>query len=177
MSPHWRLTLLPALIAFGCARTESADDLYQALKLASAYGYASLVLSIQTKRAALDGYTARSEATLRTALSQARAQSDRYLEAGALMDLGFARLSANRFDEAIVWLEQAESVAHAAGAANLREQALGNLGFCYYRMGDFNRAVDALSLAIRLAREGGDDDNLHRWLNDIGNGYYPRAEF
>ena len=267
MSPNWRLTLLPALIAFGCARTESADDLYresvalwrrglirqavavagrgsqqwrsqpntewhwkfrlleaellfnprsparslalldgvvgsppsgelkaryladlglakkdtslldQALKLASAYGYSSLVLSIQTKRAALDGYTARSEASLRTALSQARAQSDRYLEAGALMDLGFARLSANRFDEAIVWLEQAESVAHAAGAANLREQALGNLGFCYYRMGDFNRAVDALSLAIRLAREVGDDDNLHRWLNDIGNVYYRRREF
>jgi Uncharacterized protein conserved in bacteria len=263
----WRLALLAALVAFGCARTESADDLYkesvalwrrglirQALavagrgsrqwknqpntewhwkfrlleaellfnplspgrslalldgavgsppsgelqaryladlglarkdpslldrahKIASSQGYSSLVLSIQTKRAALDGYTARSEPSLRTALAQARAQSDRYLEAGALLDLGFARLSANRFDEAIAWLEQAESVAHAAGAANLREQALGNLGFCYYRMGDFNRAVDSLSLAIRLAREVGDDDNLHRWLNDIGNVYYRRREF
>jgi CHAT domain-containing protein len=149
----------------------------QAFELASRHGYSSLIASIELKRAAMDGYTARSEAFLRNALTLAQAQSDAYLEAAALNDLGFERQSASQFDEAVPWLERAESMANSVGAARLRARALGNLGFCYYRLGDFDRAADSLSLAIRLARDVGDDLTLHRWVNDIGNVYYRRREF
>jgi CHAT domain-containing protein len=164
------------LADLGQARRDPAL-IEQAFELASRQQYSALIPSIELKRAALDGYTNRAEAFLTNALTLARAQSDAYLEAAALNDLGFMRLGASRFDEAVPWLERAESVAHRAGADRLRERALGNLGFCYYRLGDFDRAVDSLSLAITLAREVADEDNLHRWLNDIGSVYYRRREF
>jgi CHAT domain-containing protein len=164
------------LADLGFARKDSSL-LEQALELASAKGYSSLIPGIELKRAALDGYTERSDTFLRKALTESRAHADRSLEASALLDLGFEHLRASRFDEAIPWFEGSESVARAVGGARLREWALGNLGFCYYRMGDFDRAVDSLSQAVTLAREVGDDDNLHRWLNDIGNIQYRRGEF
>jgi CHAT domain-containing protein len=149
----------------------------QAHELATREHYSSLIPSIELKRAALDGYTTRSETFIGNALNLAREQSDKYMEAAALLDFGFLRLNSSRFDEAIPWDERAESVARAIGADRIRERALGNLGWCYYRLGDFDRAVDALSRAVSGAREVADDDNLHRWLNDIGNVYYRRREF
>ena len=149
----------------------------QAFELASHLHYSSLIPSIQLKRAALDGYTSRSEAFIEEALNLAREQSDRYLEAAALLDLGFLRLNSSRFDEAIPWDERSESVARAIGANRIRERALGDLGWCYYRLGDFDRALESLSRAASLAREVADEDNLHRWVNDIGNVYYRRREF
>ena len=149
----------------------------QAFGIAAHQGYSSLIPTIQLKRASLDGYTARSEALIKDALTVARAQADAYLETVALIALGFQRSSNSRFDEAIPSFERAESVASREGIVRLRDRALGNLGWCYYHLGDFDRAADSLSLAIRLARQVGDDDSLHRWLNDIGSVYYRRREF
>src|SRR5262249_3721070 len=118
----------------------------------------------------------RSEAFIANALGLAQAQNDAFLEAGALLDLGVRRLRMSRFDEAIAWLDQAESVARRAGADRMRERALGNLGLCYHRLGDFDRALDSLSAAVALARKL-EDDSLPRWLNNIGNIHYRRGEF
>src|SRR6266568_6142440 len=139
----------------------------RAFELASRQGLSSLIPAIELKRAALDSNSGRSEALVQNALNLARAQSDTFLETAALLDLGFKRLSASRFDEAIPWLERAESSAHRSRAVRMRERALGNLGLCYYRLGDFDRAVDSLSLAISLAREVADDFTLHRWVNNL----------
>ena len=149
----------------------------QAYELASRQAYASLIPTIQLKRANLDGYTNRSEALIRSALLTARADADSYLETAALIDLGFQRSSNLRFDEAIPWFERAESLARREGAVRLRERAIGNLGRCYHHLGDFDRAADSLSLAIALARQVADNDILHRWLNDIGSVYYRRRDF
>jgi CHAT domain-containing protein/tetratricopeptide (TPR) repeat protein len=148
----------------------------QAAELASRGRYSSLLASIELKRASLDGYGSRREAFIRNALSLARSQKDAYLEAGALLDLGFLRLSLSRFDEAIPWLEQAESTAHRIQAEKMRERALGSLGWCYLRLGDLDRAIHSLSAAAMIARQLQDDD-LRNWLNNIGNIHYVRSEF
>src|SRR5579872_3934604 len=135
------------LADLGLARKDSSL-LEQALDLASRQGYSSLVPVIELKRAALDGYTERSDVFLRNALSESQLLEDGFLEASALIDLGYERLSASRFDEAIPWFERSESVARRVGGARLREWALGNRGFCYYRMGDFDRAIDSLAQAV-----------------------------
>ena len=159
----------------GQARSDQAL-LDQAFEFATSHGFSSLLASIELKRAVIGGGAGRSEAFVRSALSLARLQSDPYFEAAALVELGFERLSASRFDEAIPWLEQGESAAHRAAADRIRGRALGNLGWCYYRLGDFDRALDALSRAVVFAREV-EDDSLYRWLNDIGNIHYRRREF
>jgi CHAT domain-containing protein len=163
------------LADLGQARKDQAL-LDQAFELATSRGFSSLLASIELKRANLNSHTERSESFIRSALRLARSQSDPYFEAAALVDLGFQRLSASRFDEAIPWLEQGEAAAQRAGADRIRNRALGNLGWCYYHLGDFDRALDALSRAAILAREV-EDDSLYRWLNDIGNIHYRRREF
>ena len=113
--------------------------------------------AIEMKRAYLDGYTSRSEPYLRHAVDVARAQSDRYLQASALRNLGYMRERGSRFDEATPWYEQSAAVARESGAVRIRERALGALGWCYYRLGDFDRALRALSEAAELARKISDN--------------------
>ena len=60
-----------------------------------------LLPAIELKRANLDRYGSRSQGYLRNALALARAQSDTYLEASALLDLGFQRLQMSRYDQAV----------------------------------------------------------------------------
>src|SRR5262249_40244735 len=91
-------------------------------------------------------------------------------------DLGYQRLHMGRFDQAIPWLEQAESKAGLADAERVRERGLGNLGWCYYRLGDFDRALHSLSAAVSLAKQI-EDDYLYRWLNDLGNVYLSQRDF
>ncbi len=149
----------------------------QAYVLAARQGLLSLIPSIELKRAYLDGYTPRSEVFLRDALTQARAQSDSFMQASALLDLGHQRVLWSRFDEAIPYLEQAAELARGAGAVRIQDRAVGNIGWCYYRLGDFNRALQSLTAAARLSREGSDYKYLVFHLNDIGNIYYRRREF
>jgi CHAT domain-containing protein len=149
----------------------------QAFEIASHGGDAALLLSIELKRADLDGYSSRSQAFLRNALSLGRKQSDKYWEARALGDSGYQLLHASRFDEAVPPLEQGEALARQAGADRVRERILGSLGWCYSRLGDSDRALRALSLAIELARQVEDDSRLYRWLNDIGGVYFKRHEY
>jgi tetratricopeptide (TPR) repeat protein len=164
------------LADLGLAKRDPAL-LEQAFELASRHAYSALIPSIQLKRAFLDGYTSRSEGFIRNALTAAQAQFDAYSEAAALIDLGYQRRRASRFDEAIPWYERAESAARRAGAVRLRDLALGDLGVCYYSLGDFDRALQSFSEAVMLARGVADEGNLSLWLNDIGNLYYRRREF
>jgi len=163
------------LADLGQARRDRAM-VEEAFAIATRNAYSSLLPSIQLKRANLDGYTRRSESFLKDALASARSQSDSYLEAAALLDLGFQRLNMMRFDEAIAWLEPAQSVARRIGADRIRGRALGSLGWCYYRLGELQQALRTLSEAVTLARRVGDDHQL-RWLNNIGNIYYRQREF
>src|SRR5207245_1408462 len=112
----------------------------QAFELACRQGHSSLVPAIELKRANLDRYSDRSDGYLRNALALARAHSDTYMEARVLLDLGYQRVNTSRYDEAIPWLEQAESTAQREHADRVRARALGNLGWCYFRLGDFDRA-------------------------------------
>jgi CHAT domain-containing protein len=156
--------------------TRDSSLLDQAADLASRQGHFSVLAGIELKRTDLDSHGSRSEVFIANALGLARAQKDAYLEAGALLDLGVRRLRLSRFDEAIAWLDQAESVGRRIGADRMRERALGNLGVCYYRLGDFDRALYSLSASVALARRL-EDDYLPRWLNNIGNIHYRRGEF
>jgi CHAT domain-containing protein len=149
----------------------------RAFQIASRERYSSLLPAIELKIAALLRYDNRSDALLHSAVALAHAQSDSYLEASALLDLGFQRLNLSRFDEAIPWLERAISTAKSIGAERVRERALGNLGWCYSSLGDFDRAILSLSEAATLARQIGDEERQLRWLNNIGSVHYRRREY
>src|SRR6185369_15660459 len=97
---------------------------------------------------------AEAERSLAQTLAAARRDRDRYRELLALNNLGMWRLSRNRFDEALGWLEQAlaftdfeDTAAYAA--------TLNNAGVCYARLGEFDRAVSAQTRAVRLREQRG----------------------
>ncbi len=83
----------------------------------------------------------------------------------------------SRFDEAIAWFEQAESMAQSVGARGVVQQARGNLGWCYYRLGNFDRALSLFIGSEGLAGQIGRQNDRHLWLGDIGNIYLVRGDF
>lgn len=141
--------------------------LVEALALAGHAGDPVLICRIHWRLGVLAAKFDDSEAHYRTAL--AAAAGDPYLRAGALLNLGYNRLRANRFDEAIAFLSQALEPARSCGAKALTANISGNLGWCYYRMGDIERAMQLFTAAASLTQVVGDIDDQQAWLVDMGN--------
>ena len=101
-------------------------------------------------------------------LSFARSHHDRWLEANAALNLGWAALKVDHYDEAAEWSKSSYQVAVEVGAENLAQIASGNLGWAYYQLGDAERSLniflDAEKRAIRL---GNLRDEL-KWISDAG---------
>jgi CHAT domain-containing protein len=116
------------------------------------------------------------EASFRKALEIARRQSQPYLEASALINLGFTAMKNQHYGEAIDWNNAALTLAQSQGARVLVEKITGNLGACYHQLGD-------LDAALNLFNKSDDQSvDLHLqkdqiiWLYSIGNIHYDRWE-
>jgi CHAT domain-containing protein/Flp pilus assembly protein TadD len=111
------------------------------------------------------------------ALSFAQGRGDRFLEASAMLDLSYAALQEEHFDEAIEWSKAAYEAAEACGAKLIMETALGNRGWAYYKMGDSERALQLyLSAQERAAQLGAVTDQVN-WLTDTGYVYLDANKF
>jgi CHAT domain-containing protein len=101
----------------------------------------------------------------------ARAHQDRWAEASALNNLGFAEMQLGRFDDAVDWLSNAHQDAVKLGAENLAQLTSGNLGWAYYQLGDDERALDQFLDAKKTAASLGNPRGELKWINNVGAVY------
>jgi CHAT domain-containing protein len=101
----------------------------------------------------------------------ARSHQDRWAEANALNNLGFAEMQLGRFDDAVDWLNNAHQNAMKLGAEHLALITSGNLGWASYQLGDDERALelflDARDRAARISETRGE----LKWINNAGAVY------
>jgi CHAT domain-containing protein/tetratricopeptide (TPR) repeat protein len=104
-------------------------------------------------------------------LDTARARSDRWLEATALLNLSAAMLQQEHFDEALDWSRSAQQAALSLDGQDIEEAALGNLGWAYLGLGDTDRALELFEEAEKRAAQLGDLRDELKWVSTAGNAY------
>jgi CHAT domain-containing protein len=104
-------------------------------------------------------------------LAFARLHQDRLLEANASLNLGFASIQIDRYDEALDWSRSAYQEALELGADGLAQAAAGNLGWAYYQLGDDERALEQFLAAEKSAATLGNVRNDLKWINAAGYVY------
>jgi len=100
-----------------------------------------------------------------------QAHHDQLLEASASLNLGFAAIQANRYDEAVDWSRSAYRAAVDLGAEDLAQVASGNLGWAYYQLGDAERALDIFLDAEKRAASHGNVRSELKWISNAGYVY------
>ncbi len=104
-------------------------------------------------------------------LAFADAHRDRFLEATATLNLGWAALHQEHYDEAVDWSWSAYKISENLGSEDLAENSAGNLGWAYFRLGDTSRALDLfLQIEKGAARIGNPQEQL-TWLTTAGYVY------
>lgn len=100
---------------------------------------------------------------------------DGYLEARALVLLGYFLMQDGRYDEAIGILNQAVAVTESPW---LKELAFGNIGYSLERLGDWRTAPDYLRRAEELASTVADaSSDRALWLVDLGQQYFSQLQY
>jgi CHAT domain-containing protein len=117
------------------------------------------------------GNFARAQQLFENTLGSARERGDRFLEATALLNLGWSALRQEHFDEAMDWSQKTRQLAITIDAEYLVQTAAGNLGWAYYRLGDLDKALPLLKDAEDLARKIGAETSEIAWLTDAGYVY------
>jgi CHAT domain-containing protein len=117
------------------------------------------------------GQLAKAQQFFQQSLAFARAHSDQFLAATALLNLGLASLRDEHFDEAVYWTEEAYRASTALGAGDIAQTAVGNLGWAYYNLGDGDKSLELSLEAENLAIRVGDVINQLSYLNNAGYVY------
>jgi CHAT domain-containing protein/tetratricopeptide (TPR) repeat protein len=101
--------------------------------------------------------------------------TDGYLEARALVYLGYLLMQERHYDQAIEYLNQALD---ATTSLLLKQMAFGNLGECHAELGDWEGAIN-YSQAAEEAASGIRDASKDRvrWLIDLGRIYYSQIQY
>jgi len=103
--------------------------------------------------------------------SFAQAHHDRSLLASAALNLGWAAIQTNRYDEAVDWSRSAYQAGIDIGNEDLSQLASGNLGWAYYQLGDNERALDLFLGAESSASKLGDTRDELKWTSAAGYVY------
>ncbi|HZR56538.1 MAG TPA: CHAT domain-containing protein [Terriglobales bacterium] len=111
------------------------------------------------------------------ALTFARNNGDRFLEATALLNLGAAFLQEEHFDEAIDSSDSARQLATLLQANEIEQSALGNLGWAYYSIGNSETALGLFVDAEKRAMVLGDVIDQVRWSTTVGYIYLDKQNF
>jgi CHAT domain-containing protein len=109
-------------------------------------------------------------------LHLARQQHDRFLEARALLQLSYAGLQQEHFEEAIDRSDEARKAAQLIGAQIINEGAQGNLGWALYKTGDSENALNHYRDAGKSAHELGAVADEVRWLTASGYVYVDQGK-
>ena len=105
------------------------------------------------------------------------AHHDRWLEASALINLGWTELHIGHFDEALDWSKRAQHEARELGAEDLAQVAAGNVGWAYYQLGDDERALEQFQQAEQSAVRLGDTSYQLKWISTAGYVYQDSGNF
>ncbi|CAN5747966.1 hypothetical protein BH10ACI4_BH10ACI4_00830 [soil metagenome] len=112
------------------------------------------------------------EKAFQVSLAGARLSGDRFLQIGALTNLGVVALREEHFEDALTNFGEASRLARLIGAKLLLEKATGNAGWAYYKLGDLQRSLISTQEAERQAADlGAPGDQVH-WLNNAGMSEY-----
>ncbi len=106
----------------------------------------------------------------------ARAHQDRYGEVNAALNLGWAALQINHYDEALDWSQTAYRSAVKIGAEGLAQAASGNLGWAYYQLGDSERALEQFFRAEESAARLGNFGDQLKWISNAGYIYHDTGD-
>jgi CHAT domain-containing protein len=111
------------------------------------------------------------------ALIMARENKYSFKEATALLDLGWAALQLEHYDEMMDWSEAAYKRAIAIDAGHIAQNALGNEGWAYYKLGEHEKALGLLVDAGTRAHKIGATSYEVTWLTTAGYVYLDAGEF
>ncbi len=101
----------------------------------------------------------------------AKAHHDQLLEASASLNLGWAALQTDHFDEALDWSMTAYRAGIELGAEDTVQIASGNLGWAYYRLGDTERALTLFLEAEKISTRIGNVRMELKWIATAGYVY------
>jgi CHAT domain-containing protein len=107
-----------------------------------------------------------------SSLSGARRSGDRFLQTGALMNLGVVALREEHFEDSLTRFDEAAILAKSIGAKSLLSKATGNVGWIYYKTGDFQRSLANATEAEKEASELGSTIDQVIWSNNAGLSEY-----
>lgn len=167
-----------AMISMG-KFAEAAPILEEAFARAKNGGFGDILTNIEILEGSRLARLRRwdeAEARLLSAVERARKHRDRYLEAGATVNLGMIRLTRHRFEEAAARFERALALAEGH-AQLLYSLALANLSICYYRLGEIDRAIAIQTKAIALHERFGENAYLANTLGEAGSAHALAGRF
>jgi CHAT domain-containing protein/Flp pilus assembly protein TadD len=110
-------------------------------------------------------------------LTMARSQSDRFVEANALLCLSAVALQQEHFDDALSWADVAYQQSTGIDAGSVAQVALGNEGWAYYRLGDSEKALGLFLEATNRAHQIGAAADEVKWLTTAGYVYLDAHDY
>jgi CHAT domain-containing protein/tetratricopeptide (TPR) repeat protein len=123
------------------------------------------------------GHYLEAQGLFETALASARAKSDPFLEATALLNLSFSADEQTRFDEALTRADAARQISVSQHFDDITQNAIGNMGWAYYKLGDREKARQMLSEAEKQAETLGDTSDQIAWIANAGYTYMDDDNF
>ena len=120
--------------------TQASENFERARTLAAAFPDSAVSRKLDLGRGLVlqeRGEFAEAEALYRQALSKAEQHGDKHTAGSALGNLGYMRMKASRYDEALEFFER---VLQLSPSTIHRAVTLANMGWCYYDLGDLDHA-------------------------------------
>jgi len=159
--------------------TEAEQKLGQAEQMCAA-SYHPPCVDVALARGELEmerGRFGQAQLAFEQALTRARAGSNAYGEANALLSLSWAALQQEHFDEALDWSNGAYRQSIAVDATAISQVALGNQGWAYYRLGEPEKALGLLLEAKERASQIGAVTDEVKWLTTAGYVYLDAHDY
>lgn len=156
----------------------SEDELHQAQLLADA-GHSPLRGEVFQTQGLIErhlGHLASADEAFQQSLEIARENNDKFLAASDLLNLGFAALQTNRYDEAVILLNAAVVYARPIQALQVIEAAQGNTGLAYFYLGDFEKSLLSYQEAGQQAQQIGTTSAQIDWLWGAGSANYEQGK-
>ena len=157
----------------------AAGELAEARRLAEA-SHSSLIDEVLRAEALIErdaGHMDQALEKFRQSLAAARAATDPLVQAADMVDIGFVHLQSDRFDEAVVFSQQAADFARSVQAHRQVQLAVGNIGWAYQSLGDFEHALANFQDAERESQQLGLALPQAWWLQDMGLAAYRLGQF
>jgi CHAT domain-containing protein len=126
--------------------------------------------------AVTQGKVARANQLFLGCLSFAKAHKDRFLEERAALNLGWAALQIDHYDQALDWSWSAYRIALEIDAEDMAQIAIGNIGWAYYQLGDDERALEQFLQAEKSAKELGNISDELKWISTAGYVYHDSGD-